>query len=247
MTGKLLLRGMIAGVVGGLLAFLFARVYGEPLVDFAIAFEEQVSQAEGVAAEPELVSRATQAGLGLLTGITVYSAALGGILSLVFALAYGRFSALGARPLAALSALAGFVAVILVPMVKYPANPPAVGNPETIGIRTELYFIMLAVSLAVMVAAIALARHYRSRLGAWNAAIVGGLAYVVVMAAVMTLLPEINEVPEAFSAVVLWRFRVASLGLQAIIWGIQGLLFGFLAERLLRSARPKAARRLSPA
>ena len=58
MTGKLLLRGMLAGVAGGLLAFLFARVWGEPLVDFAIAFEEQAAAAAGEAAEPELVSRA---------------------------------------------------------------------------------------------------------------------------------------------------------------------------------------------
>jgi len=247
MTGKLLLRGMIAGVVGGLLAFLFARVYGEPLVDFAIAFEEQASQAAGEAAEPELVSRATQAGLGLLTGAIVYSAALGGILSLVFALVYGRFSALGARSLAALLALAGFVAVILVPAIKYPANPPAVGSPETIVIRTELYFAMLLVSVALMVAAFALARHYWARLGAWNAAIVGGLAFLVVIAVVMLLLPDINEVPETFSATILWRFRVASLGMQAIIWGVQGLTFGFLAERLLAGAAPGAGRRLSPA
>ena len=39
--------------------------------------------------------------------------------------------------------------------------------------------------------------------------------------------------PDAFSAVLLWRFRLASLGLQAIIWTTEGLLFGFLAERLL--------------
>ncbi|PIO97451.1 CbtA family protein [Pleomorphomonas carboxyditropha] len=246
MTGKLLLRGMIAGVVGGLLAFLFARIYGEPLVDFAIAFEEQAGAAAGEAAEPELVSRATQAGLGLLTGAIVYSAALGGILSLAFALVYGRFSALGARSLAGLLALAGFVAVILVPAIKYPANPPAVGSPETIVIRTELYFAMLLVSVLVMVAAFALARHYWGRLGAWNAAIVGGLAFLVVIAAVMLLLPDINEVPENFSAAILWRFRVASLGMQAIIWSAQGLVFGFLAERLLAGAAP-AARRLSPA
>lgn len=242
MTGKLLLRGMIAGVVGGLLAFLFARIYGEPLVDFAISFEEQASAAAGEAAEPELVSRVTQAGLGLLTGITVYSAALGGILSLVFAVTYGRFSALGARSLAALLALAGFIAVILVPAVKYPANPPAVGSPETIVIRTELYFIMLAVSIAVMVISFSLARHYWGRLGAWNASLVGGLAFLAVIAVVTALLPAINEVPENFSAVILWRFRVASLGIHAIIWTTHGLLFGFLVERLLAGSSGTARR-----
>lgn len=247
MTGKLLLRGMIAGVVGGLLAFLFARVYGEPLIDFAIAFEEHASAASGEAAEPELVSRATQAGLGLLTGVVVYGAALGGILALVFAVAYGRFSALGARSLTGLMALWGFVAVVLVPTIKYPANPPAVGNGETIGMRTELYFIMLLVSLALMIAAIALARRYWSSLGGWNSAILAALCYVLAMAVVMALLPEINEVPDAFSAVMLWRFRLASLGLQAIIWSTVGLLFGFLAEHLVLSNQPKPARRLGRA
>ncbi len=247
MTGKLLLRGMIAGVVGGLLAFLFARVFGESLIDAAIAFEEHAGAATHEAAEPELVSRATQAGLGLLTGVVVYGAALGGILSLTFAVIYGRFSALSARSLAALTTLWGFVAVVLVPGIKYPANPPAVGNGETIGMRTELYFIMLLVSLALMIAAIALARRYWSSLGGWNAAILAALCYVLATAVVMALLPEINEVPDAFSAVLLWRFRLASLGLQAVIWATVGLLFGFLAERFLLGAQAGPARRLGRA
>lgn len=245
MTGKLLLRGMIAGVVGGLLAFLFARIYGEPLIDVAIAFEEHAGAHE--AAEPELVSRATQAGLGLLTGVVVYGAALGGILALAFAVVYGRFSTLGARPLAAIMALAGFVSVILVPVVKYPANPPAVGAADTIGNRTQLYFTMLLISLALMIAAFALARRMRPRLGAWNAAILAGLAYLLAVAVVMALLPEVNEVPDGFSAVLLWRFRLAALGLQAVIWATVGLLFGFLAERLVLSGHSKPAQRLSRA
>lgn len=244
MTGKLLLRGMIAGVVGGLLAFLFARLYGEPLVDIAIAFEEQASRAAGEIAEPELVGRTTQAGLGLLTGVIVYGAALGGILSLAFAVVYGRLSRLGARALAALLALSGFVAVILVPVVKYPANPPAVGSGDTIGSRTELFFTMLLVSVALMIAAFALARRTRARLGAWNSAIFAGFAYVLVIAVVMALLPEINEVPDGFSAVLLWRFRLAALGLQTVIWATVGLLFGFLAERLVLSAPSKPDRRV---
>lgn len=40
MVGKLLLRGMLAGIAAGLLTFAFARVAGEPQVNQAIAFEE---------------------------------------------------------------------------------------------------------------------------------------------------------------------------------------------------------------
>ena len=57
MVGNLLLRGMLVGVLAGLLAFGLARIFGEPQVDRAIAFEEQMNQAKGEAPEPELVSR----------------------------------------------------------------------------------------------------------------------------------------------------------------------------------------------
>jgi hypothetical protein len=79
MVRNLLLRGMLVGVIAGLLAFDFARIFGEPQVDRAIAFEDQMSQAKGEAPEPELVSREMQAGLGLFTGVIVYSAAIGGL------------------------------------------------------------------------------------------------------------------------------------------------------------------------
>jgi hypothetical protein len=231
MVGNLLLRGMLVGVFAGLLAFAFARTFGEPQVDSAIAFEEQMDAAKGEAPEPELVSRETQAGLGLFTGVVVYGAALGGLFSLVFAYAYGRVGRLGARSISALLALAGFTAVVLVPFIKYPANPPSVGSPETIGLRTGLFFIMLLLSILAMGFSIWLARRLSARYGGWNAALIAGAAFIVIVAIVQLALPAINEVPENFSAVVLWRFRVASLGIQLILWATIGLLFGALTER----------------
>jgi predicted cobalt transporter CbtA len=231
MVGNLLLRGMLVGVLAGLLAFGFARIFGEPQVDRAVAFEDQMSQAKGASPEPELVSREMQAGLGLFTGVIVYSAAVGGLFSLVFAFVYGRVGRLGPRATAALLALGGFVAIVLVPDLKYPANPPSVGNPETIGFRTELYFVMLVISVAALVLAVVLARRLLVRYGGWNATLIAGAAFIVVIEIVQYVLPEFNEVPEQFSAVVLWRFRVAALGIQVVLWTTIGLLFGVLAER----------------
>jgi Probable cobalt transporter subunit (CbtA) len=233
MVGNLLLRGMLVGALAGLLAFGFARIFGEPQVDRAIAFEEQMSQAKGELPVSELVSRETQAGLGLFTGVIVYSAAVGGLFSLVFAFVYGRVGRFGPRATAALLALGGFVAIVLVPDLKYPANPSSVGNPETIGLRTELFFVMLVISVAAFVLAVALARRLSVRYGAWNATLIAGAAFVVIIAIVQYVLPEINEVPEQFSAVVLWRFRVAALGIQVVLWTTIGLLFGVLTERQL--------------
>ena len=132
---------------------------------------------------------------------------------------------------AALLALAGFVAIVLVPALKYPANPPAIGDPETIGARTAWFFAVLAISVTALVAAVALARRLWARWGAWNAWLIAGAVYVAVIALVEYALPEVNEVPEHFSAVVLWHFRLASLGMQLVLWATIGLLFGMLAER----------------
>lgn len=242
MVGRLLLRGMLVGILAGLLAFGFARVFGEPAVDSAIAFEEQQAAAKGEAPEPELVSREVQSTIGLLTGILVYGAAIGGLLALVFAFAYGRMGLLGIRETAALLALVGFIAVILVPFVKYPANPPSIGDPETIGYRTALYFVMMAISVAAMTNAIIVARKLIPRFGIWNATLTAGLGYLVVMSVVQVILPPINEVPEAFSAVVLWQFRTGALGIHVVLWTVLGLVFGPAIERSL-APRPAIGRR----
>lgn len=242
MVGNLLLRGMLVGIVAGLLAFGFAKIYGEPQVDRAIAFEEQTAQAAGEAPEPELVSRPTQAGFGLLTGVLVYAASIGGLFSLVFAYTYGRISSLGPRSTSAVLALAAFVSIVLVPDLKYPANPPSVGNPDTIGSRTVLFFIMLVISIAALTAAVGLARRLWAQYGAWNAMIIAGAAFVVVITVAMYVLPTINEVPEKFSADLLWRFRVASLGIHVVLWTTIGLAFGAIAERSFAASRPMAGR-----
>ncbi len=243
MTGQLLLRGMIAGLIAGLLAFGFAHTFGEPSVDRAIAFEEAAAAAAHEAEEPELVSRQTQAGLGLFTGMMVYSAAMGGLFSLVFAATFGRAGRLGPRSLAAVIGLAAFVALIVVPGLKYPPNPPAVGDPETIGVRTGLFFVMLVASIVGMGAAFALARRLAAQMGAWNAAIVSGLAYVVFITLVCLVLPAINEVPENFPALTLYNFRIASVGIHAVIWSVMSVVFGYMAEKQLsQSGNYRAAR-----
>jgi hypothetical protein len=249
MIRSLLIRGMIAGLVAGLLGFGFARTFGEPSVALAIAFEASHEHADAAPAEhhhddnaaqahdhgddEELVSRHTQAGLGLLTGVAVFGTALGGIFSLVFAFAYGRLGALHARGASALLALLGFVSVAFTPFLKYPANPPAIGNPETIGPRTALFFIMVAISIACAVHAVWMQRRLQVRHGGWNASMIAGAMYIVLMAIAYVILPKIDEVPADFSATLLWNFRLASIGIQAVIWTTLGLLFGALAAREL--------------
>jgi hypothetical protein len=222
MVGALLLRGMLVGVLAGILSFGFLKIAGEPSVDSAIAFEAQrdaakahaETHAHGAPApkedpEPELVSREVQAGIGLFTGVVVYSAAFGGLFALAYALALGRMGEFGPRATAALLATLGFIAVYVVPILKYPANPPSVGDSDTIGMRTALYFSMIALSLAAMIVAGMLRSRLRPRHGGWNAVVIAAAAYLIAMTAICLALPTVNEVPEQFPATVLWQFRIA--------------------------------------
>jgi predicted cobalt transporter CbtA len=167
----------------------------------------------------------------------VYNVAFGGLFALAFALAYGRMGDFDPRTAAALLAALGLVAVYIVPNLKYPANPPSVGDPATIGMRTGLYFSMIAISLAAMIAAGMLRLRLLARHGPWNAFLIAAGAYLIVVVVVGLALPPVNEVPAEFPAVVLWRFRIASLGSQVITWMTLGLLFGALAERVTTVTR----------
>lgn len=248
MVRTFLVRGMLVGIVAGLLSFGFLKIYGEPQVDRAIAFEQQMDEAKAEAAkqhgmavpeeEPELVSRPVQAGLGLFTAVMVYSVAFGGLFGLAFAFAQGRMpGTLSPQGLSALLALVSFIAIYVVPNLKYPSNPPSVGNPETIATRTALYFVMIAISLIAMVAAVSFRRTLVARYGGWNATLMVAAAYLVVVIVAGLALPVVNEVPDEFPAVVLWKFRIASLGAQFILWATLGLLFGALTQRALALRR----------
>jgi hypothetical protein len=256
MISQLLIRGMIVGAFAGLLAFGFARVFGEPQVDLAVAFEgslhaphveaataasgdESAAVGHSHADGEELVSRPVQAGLGLFTGVVVYGAAFGGIFALVFAFAYGRIGRLDARAVAALVAALGFLSVVIVPMLKYPANPPSVGSGDTIGYRTELFMAMLVLSIAATALAVIVRSRLAATYGGWNATLIAGAGFIVVIAIVMLALPGINEVPEGFPAALLWRFRIASLGTQAIVWTVLGLAFGVAARKVLPERTPR--------
>ncbi|MFE5797273.1 CbtA family protein [Streptomyces sp. NPDC056503] len=254
----LLVRGMLAGLIAGLFAFAVAYVVGEPPVNGSIAVEEaQAAQGaeaaqgshagHGAAAtgageeEEEAVGRPVQSTFGLATGVLVYGVALGGIAALAFSFVLGRVGRFGPRATAALTAAAAFTTVYLVPFLKYPATPPAVGNPDTIGKRTTLFFLMILLSVLLGVAAVIAGRRLAPRLGNGNATLVAAAGFVVATGVAFVFLPANDDaVKPGFPAALLWEFRLASVAVQLVLWAVFGVVFGLLARRLL-TARPVSA------
>ncbi|MGW7164005.1 CbtA family protein [Streptomyces sp. NPDC054884] len=233
---NLLVRGMLAGLAAGVLALVVAYFLGEPNVDSAIGFEE--SHAPAHEHEVELVSRGLQSTAGLATGVLVYGVALGGIAALAYCFALGRVGRFTPRATALLLSGAALLTVYVVPFLKYPANPPAVGDHDTIAKRTTLYFLMMVLGVLLAVAAVIAGKRLAPGLGAWYATVVAVLGFTVAIGLAYAFLPAVNEVPADFPAALLWRFRFSSIALQITMWAGFGLVFGELAERLLN---PKPA------
>jgi hypothetical protein len=242
MTRSLLVRGMLVGLAAGVLAFVVAYIFGEPQVQKAIDFEYYLQRIGRVPPDADIVSRGVQRTAGLAAGTIVLSVGLGGLFSLVFAYVYGRVWKFSPRVTAALLALGAYLTITVIPFTKYPANPPTIGNPNTIGKRTLLFIAMIAITILAAVAAGRIRRQLVPRLGSWNAAIVAAAAFLALVAVAELILPPVHETPAGFPADVLYRFRLASLGINATIWTTIGLGFGAAAERLIapRTARAEA-------
>ena len=286
LVSGLILRAAGAGLLGGLVAFVFARIFAEPLIQQAIDYEGGRGEAEAAlaaaAGEPvetdgaELFSRAVQGNLGIGVGIVAFGLAVGCFFGVAYCLAYGRAGWVSARRLSLLVAGGGFLLLYLMPFLKYPANPPAVGNGATIAQRAGLYGVMVVACLVFGAAALWLGQRLRRRLGTWNATLLAGLAFVVVIGVVMALLPPLGalsanagetgalltETPQplrdpagaivypGFDPDLLYWFRLYSVLAQALLWGVLGVAFAPLAERLaprpVRHRRPTGdPRRLS--
>lgn len=240
MTRTLLMRGMLVGLAAGVLAFVVARLLGEGPLGLGIAFEQastrtRASAGAGAGPTVELVSRSVQSTLGLAVGTVAFAVALGGLYGLAYALTQGRLGALSARATAAVVALGGFVALHVLPALKYPSNPPGTSESATIGYRTQWYFVLVAVSVAVVVGGVVLARHLAPRYGPWNSALLALLAGLVVIVVTYLVLPTVDETPGGFAGDTLWRFRMATSAIQLTVWTTLGLGFGALTERSLRA------------
>lgn len=278
MEKRLILRGILAGAVAGLLAFVFARIFAEPQIAKAIDYENgrdaaqaALDKAAGLPVDPagpDLFSRTVQADVGIGVGLILFGMAMGAIFAVVYAVCLGRVGNLRPRSLALLVAAGGFLGFYLVPFLKYPANPPAIGHEETIRARTGLYLIMVVCSITLLALAVWLGQRLKERFGNWNATLIAVGAFAVAIGVVMALLPQLGhlatnrrefgdqatETPlplrdskgvivyPGFPADVLFTFRCYSVAAQLLLWSAIALVFAPLAERVLSPAMTPAGR-----
>ncbi|MGB8389072.1 CbtA family protein [Mycobacterium sp.] len=195
-------RGALAGLIAGVLGFVFARIWAEPVIDKAIDYESgrrdilaALNTAAGrpVAPEgPEIFSRTTQSTVGIATGSIAFSVAMGALVAVVYLVLHGRF-AVRPQTLAWLISGFGFLGVFLLPFVKYPANPPAIGHVFTIVTRGQLYLTMVAASLVLLGLAVFVARRLSPRFGLYRAMLIAAVGFLVLYGVLIALMPSLGE------------------------------------------------------
>ncbi|MDP8961571.1 MAG: CbtA family protein [Actinomycetota bacterium] len=270
MLASSLRRGLVAGLLGGLVAGLFAFVIGYRPLEQAVRLEEAAtSSAAGhvdgmtagdglgppaVASRPTraqpredeevVVSRRTQR-LGLLAATGLVGVALGGMFGIVFAAFRRRLRNPSSWVASLQLGVAVWLAVALLPSLKYPANPPGVGAPATVGARSGWYLTAIVVSLATALATWAVARRLRARGGPVVKRHVLAAAVAAAGAALLAALPP-NTDPVNVPAALLWNFRLSALGTTAVLWLGLAAAFGLLGERAGRPSGARQDRRGTP-
>jgi hypothetical protein len=206
---RVILRGALSGAIAGVLGFVFARIFAEPVINKAIDYEsgrdailDALNKAAGrpIAPDgPEIFSRTIQSTIGIATGIIAFSAAMGALVAVAYLVLHGRFQ-VRPRNLVWMIAGFGFLGVYLLPFVKYPANPPAIGHTFTITTRGQLYLSMVACSLVLLGLAVYLARKLAPRFGLVTAVVLSVVAFLVVYGTLMGLLPSLGDLPANVAA-----------------------------------------------
>lgn len=243
-----LLRGALAGVAGGVASATMLWLLVEPALQSAIALE-----GNDVAAMPdhsdvggaahghdsgEIVSRLQQQIGGTLTVVVV-----GVLMGVIFAVLYARsrHRLPGTTDLGKSLALGAliFTVVAVLPAFLVPANPPGVGDPDTVTTRTLTYVLAIGLGVLVIGAVFAVNRVLFSRgiplERVWMAT--AGVT-ILLFGAVLALAPSINEsVPSAVPASLIWQFRVGSLAQLGSLWLTIGLVHGYLAHKAVARER----------
>jgi hypothetical protein len=221
-----LLAGCSAGIIHGLVN----SVLVEPYLDKAIGIENQHLFESGDAKDTpqfwvEYYSyRAWQKGGQLLAG-AILGIAIGALYGIVFG--YARNILPGNHFVKKTLILAAimWVTLYLIPFAKYPANPPTVGDPETIILRQTLYVLIIGIS---GVGALGFYQVYK-RLK--NKKIIAVLGYSGFITAVFFAMPQNPDVITAPMDLVN-GFRMVSLVGTSIFWLSLGFIFGILWQKL---------------
>lgn len=230
---------LLAGAIAGTILGAINQVVVEPYIDHAIELEmlqqNTTAQSGQVITNPAEFAayRFWQKGGEIIAG-TILGLSIGSLYGIVFAYTRGSISGTNNNKKKALI-VAGimWLVLFLMPALKYPPNPPAVGNPETIYYRQSLYVAFLAIS---GFSALGLAFLYRKMMVAPSnntkkkVIIIPSAVYAAIMAGAYLAMPA-NPDPINAPIDLVIGFRITSAITISMFWAVLGVIFGALWDK----------------
>ncbi|MEO9294138.1 MAG: CbtA family protein [Nitrososphaera sp.] len=218
---------LFSGALAGVVLAIVNQGIVEPYIERAIAIENQRASAQGEMINPVEFQayRVWQKGGSVAAG-AVLGMSYGALFGLVFA--YGRNSLPGSTNLKkalVLAAIMWFTLYVVVEL-KYPANPPAVGDPATIGLRQSLWVAMISIS-GLSALGLAVARRWMKGAARIAAPVTVYAAIVIAAFAALPANPDAVTAPMDLVT----GFRIASGATMTMFWLVMGATLGMLWDR----------------
>lgn len=229
---------LVSGAIAGTLLGLINQVVVEPYIDRAIGIQTQNAINSGqmiMSNQQQSNYRIWQKGGEIAAG-AIYGISLSALFGVIFA--YGRNSILlpGSNNKKKALVLAGimFMVLFLVPTLKYPANPPGVGNPQTIYLRETLYLGFIATSGFTALSLALIHKKFgdnNSLTSKKKTIIMLPVIYALVMVAAFVSFPP-NPDKVTIPTDLILNFRIAGAFTVGLFWGLLGIILGSLWDKL---------------
>jgi len=222
-----LISGAFAGLIHGTVNFALV----EPYLDQAIGIENQNLFASGGEEDTpdfwvEYEGYRTWQKSGQILAGMILGTSVGSLFGIVFALS--RNSLPGKNNIKKALILSGimWMTLYLIPFLKYPANPPTVGDSETVVLRAILYLSFITISGIGAIGFYKLSKKFKNK-----KKFVSLIGYGVFISIAFVMMPDNpDEITAPMNLVN--EFRLMSVLGVSSFWISVGIILGFFWNRL---------------
>jgi hypothetical protein len=221
-----LVSGFVAGVIHGTVNLVIV----EPYLDEAIEIENQNLFATGLAEDTpqfwaEYSSYRDWQKSGQLLASGILGMSMGALFGIVFA--YSRNSLPKGHTVKKTFVLAAimWLTIFIIPFLKYPANPPTVGDVDTVVLRSILYLSFIAISGFSAVGFFILYKKLQNKKK--GLAFVGYAVFITTVFFIMPVNPDEVKAPMDLVN----GFRAMSVIAVTTFWIAEAIIFGMLWQK----------------
>ncbi len=245
---RLLATSVIAGIIAGLLVGGFYNLFQVPVMERAIALEEEraasVSPSGSTDESGPEVSLGVQR-IGMIAGTAIYGAIIGIFFAAGFVLLHRAAPGWPVVWVALTVGALGFWSLSLFPFIRYPVNPPGVGEEATLVARQLGQVLFMLISAAAIGVALDAVRRIHQNFAEfsgrriWYGGVLG--VYAILALAMVFVFPG-NPDPVPVPIDLLELFRALTMAGQFLTWALLavGVTIALLWHQRSESARTSA-------